>query len=624
MRAEAGVRPVRGVRSARLRRRPARTVRRLRRTILLTVAALAVVVLAAGVGFAGSAGRIAAGVSVAGVDVGGLTEHEARSKLRSLAASYATVPAEFTAANRRWSLRPDDVDLRFDWTTTVAHALDVGDGPVPIRGLERFRIRLFGADVRPETDLYEPGLDHRVARMADAVETPPREAAIVLSGLRPVVVPERPGHELDREAAAAAIVASLSGFDREPVALPVEVAQPEVTRRDLLPVASQVETALAAPVRLGYRGAHVTVQPAEIAHMLELPRGGATKLGVDDRAARRYFANLARGVQREPSAADFALRADGTVRVVRSRDGRRLDVRGSAEALLAAALRTRARSTNLVVAAVEPSLTTAEARALRVERRLGFYGTLYSGTADRVTNLQRAVTLLDGARVAPGATFSFNDRVGPRTEERGFRPAPVIVGGEYEDGIGGGVSQVATTLFNAAWEAGVRITARTAHALYISRYPLGRDATVNYPDIDLRFLNDTGRWIVIDAAYDESGIVIGLLGAGRERRVVSEAGELEDVARPKVERQPDATLYEGERIVVDMGEPARAVRVTRTVFQGDAVLYDETWYTSYRSEPRIVRVGTKPRPVEPPPPPEEKKKKEEDEDEEPPPPPPDG
>jgi vancomycin resistance protein YoaR len=268
-----------------------------------------------------------------------------------------------------------------------------------------------------------------------------------------------------------------------------------------------------------------------------------------------------------------------------------------------------------VIASAQPRLTTARARSLRVERRLASYATLYSGTPDRIQNLQRSVLLLDGALVAPGATFSFNRRVGPRTEERGFRPAPVIMNGEYEEGIGGGTSQVATTLFNAVWEAGLRITDRTAHALYISRYPDGRDATVNYPDVDLAFRNDTGRWIVIDASYDESGIAIGLLGAGPVRRVVSETGPLEETANPPVKRRPDPTLYVGERAVVEDGEPAREIRVTRTVYQGGEVLYDETWYTAYRAEPKLVRFGTKAKPVEeepPPPTPDEEKPKKDD------------
>ena len=113
---------------------------------------------------------------------------------------------------------------------------------------------------------------------------------------------------------------------------------------------------------------------------------------------------------------------------------------------------------------------------------------------------------------------------------------------------------------------------------------------------------------MIKAGYDESGIIVRVLGAGPERRVESIAGELETTGPPKIERIPDPALFVGQRIVVEDGEPSRSVRVERIVYRGDEVLYRESWYTGYRSEKKIVRVGTKPRPVAPPPPEEDKPK----------------
>jgi len=299
------------------------------------------------------------------------------------------------------------------------------------------------------------------------------------------------------------------------------------------------------------------------------------------------------------------------VRVVHARPGRELNVAATSAALLRAASRPTNRVAAIVVAEFQPRLTTAEAQALEVERQLASYSTLYAGTADRINNLQLAIEILDGARIAPGETWSFNEFVGPRTAERGFRTAPVIMDGEYAEDIGGGVSQVATTVFNAAWEAGIKIAERHAHALYISRYPDGRDATVNYPDVDLKLLNDTPRWIVLKASYDESGIIVRLLGGGPERRVESIPGELEVTGPPQTEHEPDPTLYEGDRIVEFAGEPSREIRVERTIYEGGEVLARQTWYTHYSYEARIVRYGTKPHP-EPVAPPKEEKPKEDD------------
>ncbi|MGH3019998.1 MAG: VanW family protein [Gaiellaceae bacterium] len=608
MRAEAGVRPVRRGRPARVsRKRPAR---RAARVAAWTLAAVLLILLAAGLLFAGSAGSIAAGITVAGVNVGGLGEEEAQARLEATARRYASVPVVFTAGGKRFALRPAALDVQADWNAAAAEALDEGDGPLPLRGLKRLWLRASGAEVEPAVDVYEPALDYRLGQLAATLDRPAREASIVLRGREPEIVGGRSGRRLDHEAAAGIVVAALGGFERAETALPVAIHEPQVTPETLRPVAARVRTMLSAPVRLTYSGASFTVRPRELARLLVLPSGGTTELRIDEAAAAQRFANLARGVARAPRSADFAVRPNGSVRIVPSRPGRELDLAATGEALLAAASRTSNRTGQLVVTEARPALTTREARALGVRRELAGYATLYSGTADRITNLQRGIELLDGARIAPGAVWSFNEHVGPRTEERGFRSAPIIINGEYEEGVGGGVSQIATTVFNAAWESGIKIAERTAHALYISRYPTGRDATVNYPDVDLKLRNDTGRWLVIKASYDESGILVRLLGGGRERQVESVEGPLEVTGRPRTQRIPDPSMFVGQRLVVDYGEPSRAVTVERIVYQGGEVLYDETWTTSYRYEKKIVRVGTKPQPVAPPP--EEKPPKEEE------------
>ena len=569
---------------------------RLGKIALGALSVLVLLAVVAGIAFAGSAGRVAAGITVGGVSVGGLTADEAEAKLQAVAARHASEPVVFIAAEQRYRIRPAALEVEGDWAAAAEEAVDRGDAPFPLRGLERVWLRLFGAEIEPTADVFRAALDERLDRIAAEVDRPAVEASLVLDGFEPEIVPAQPGRELDREAAAGIMVAALTSFEREETALPVVVDAPEVTSSALVPVARQLRTVLSAPVQLVHQGATFTLEPSELLGLLELPADGASSLRIRPEAAARRFENLARGLARAPRNADFAVRANGRVRVVPSRPGRELNVAATSSALLRAASRPTERTATVVVAQFEPRMTTADARALRVERQLASYATLYAGTADRINNLQLAIELLDGARIAPGATWSFNEYVGPRTAERGFRSAPVIMDGKYDEGIGGGVSQVATTVFNAAWEAGIKIGERHAHALYISRYPDGRDATVNYPDVDLKLVNDTPRWIVIKSSYDESGILVRLLGAGPERRVESVAGELEVTGKPETERKPDPRLYAGDRVVEFAGQPSREIRVERIVYQGGEVLYRESWYTHYRYEAKIVRVGTKPRP----------------------------
>jgi vancomycin resistance protein YoaR len=152
-------------------------------------------------------------------------------------------------------------------------------------------------------------------------------------------------------------------------------------------------------------------------------------------------------------------------------------------------------------------------------------------------------------------------------------------------------------VFNAAWEAGLKIAERNPHSLYISRYQLGRDATVNYPDLDLKFINDTPKWVFVAGASGGGGITVSVYGGGPERRVESGTGSIRETGPAPIRRVKDPTLPKGETTVEEEGSPARATSVTRTVYDARGeILHDETWNTSYRGEYRIIRVGTKPPP----------------------------
>ena len=223
--------------------------------------------------------------------------------------------------------------------------------------------------------------------------------------------------------------------------------------------------------------------------------------------ADAYFARLERKVDRSAKDASFAI--DGSkISVVPASAGLTLDVPRSAAAVLAAASRPTNRVATLSFSVQQPKRSTAAAHAMRITGVVGTYETVYGGDPNRIHNVQLVAHLVDNKLIAPGATFSFNGTTGERSAEKGFLAAPVIVNGELQTGLGGGVCQVSTTVFNAAFEAGLRITDRTNHALYISHYPLGRDATVNYPDIDLKFVNDTSHWLLLRTSVGASSLTV--------------------------------------------------------------------------------------------------------------------
>ena len=584
-------------RSAARRRRPSSRLA-LRRAVA-SAALLGVLAIAFSLAYAGSRTTLADGTEIAGVDVGGLTAAEAASELRSRAEALEDTPVVFTAPGYRIGLDASTLGVAANWRAAVQAAQAENDGFGPVRGLRRIHTRLFGAEVAPPVRVFDAALRHEVAKIAAAVDRPSSDARLRRQGLRVAIVPGQEGRRLDREAAAEAIVRTLASLERPPsVALPVRATAPRVVPAQLEDAARRARTALSAPVRLTYGPTRWRLPRYRIAALLALPRGGATQVAVAGKGADAWLAGLGRAVDREPANATFEV-VSGGIRVVPARPGRELDVPATVRALEAALFSDTDRTARLAVRVAQPERTTAEARAMGIEGVVGSYTTTYGGTPGRLHNVRLVAELIDGTLIAPGSTFSFNGTTGERNAERGFQEAPVIINGELQNGIGGGVCQVSTTVFNSAYEAGLPIGKRTNHALYISHYPTGRDATVNYPDLDLTFTNDTGKWLLLRAFVGTGSLTVNLYGTPQDRRVESQAAPLEVTGPVPVKRVKDPALPAGERITEALGQPPRETSVRRLVYGTDGeLLYDDTWRSYYSAEPTVIRVGTK-RPPKP-------------------------
>ena len=560
----------------------------------LAVSSAVGLALLVGLAFAGSRNELAAGTEVAGVDVGGLTKHEAVGKLDTLFERQSARPATFVAGDNTYSFAANQLAVQPDGSSAVAAAQRAGDGFGPLRGGRRIRARVFGAEVLPRVAVSNAALEYALDQIADDVDQQPRNAALVRKGLRFRVVPERTGTRLDRDAAAETIVRTLGRLDRTRAAatLPISEASPRLTAQMLAASAASARRAVSQPVIVKAAERSFRLPRWRLAELLRLPRDGSTRLAIAGAAADAYFRQLSETVGRSPRDAGFAVYGE-SVQVIPARDGLEVNVPQAARAILRAATRPTNRVARLTIVHAEPKRSTADALALGVDRRMSSYKTYYSGTADRIANLQLGVKALDGSLVAPGATFSLNDAIGERTAERGFRSAPVIIGTEYAEEVGGGTSQVATTAFNAAWEAGLRITERHPHSLYISRYQLGRDATVYWPSLDLKFVNDTTSWVLVKGFAESDGISIAIYG-GEDRRVDSSATPLVVTGPVPVDRVKDPKLAKGKTVVDAEGTAPTRTTATRKIYSADGdLIRSETWTTSYEGETRVVRVGTK-------------------------------
>ena len=566
------------------------------------MAACAVVggALAVGLVFAGKPDRIAHGITIAGVPVGGLTRAEAVARLQARTDRLQSVPRLFLAGRMRFKLRPEELGVEPRWDDAVDAAVGRGGGFAVFRGYRRLGLRLRGLRIDAPVKAYDAAVAYEVDQLASKIDRPHVEARLLRRGLEVEAVPGRTGRLLDRTATARLVVDSLASFSRTPVELPVETDFPKVTVADLAPNLRLARRVVSAPVELVRGSAGIELSPHRLASMLVLPADGVGPLLLGGRAANAYFAGLDRKLARPARNATFAV--DGAhVTVVPSRPGIAVDVPKTAAAVLAAAERRFHRVARIDEAVARPSRSTAQARAMGITGIVGSYETFFGGIPNRIHNVELVAHLVDAKLIAPGATFSFNGTTGARTADKGFVAAPVIINGELQTALGGGVCQVSTTVFNAAYEAGLPITQRTNHALYISHYPLGRDATVNYPDTDLKFVNDTPHWLLLRTFVTSSSLVVNLYGAPQHRRVVTTGAPLRVVGPPPVKKTVDKTLKPGQRVVDDYGVPAQSTWVRRKVYSPSGkLLYDSTWYSNYVAEPKLVRIGPKRKPVKTP------------------------
>ena len=220
------------------------------------------------------------------------------------------------------------------------------------------------------------------------------------------------------------------------------------------------------------------------------------------------------------------------------------------------------------------------------------FTTRYEPGQPRVTNIRRAAELLDGTVLRPGAVFSLNGALGERTTAKGFVPAPSISGGRIVDSVGGGISQVATALYNAAFFAGLDLVAHTPHSFYIDRYPMGREATVSWGGPELIFRNDWNAPLRLRLNASERALTVRFYSARLGRRVETSTGEPYDVRPPTTVVVMNPNVSPGAEVVVqEAGEPGFTIEYTRRIYKGAKLIRHERFRTRYEPKNKIIEVG---------------------------------
>jgi hypothetical protein len=261
--------------------------------------------------------------------------------------------------------------------------------------------------------------------------------------------------------------------------------------------------AVAAPVTLRFEGSDVKIFPADYTPALSLvPTGGELVPTLDPAKLNEVVGS--RVTHGAPVDATVAL-IGGRPQVVPAKPGVTFDQAELEAGFLATVAKPQGeRTLPLAAKAAKPQFTTKDARALKITERVSSFSTYFPYAEYRNVNIGRAAELIDGTVLKPGETFSLNDTVGERTEANGFTKGYVINDGILVQDLGGGVSQMATTLFNAMFFAGLEDVEHKPHSFYIDRYPIGREATVVWGALDLKFKNDTPHGVLIESWVNPS------------------------------------------------------------------------------------------------------------------------
>jgi vancomycin resistance protein YoaR len=476
----------------------ARRDRRLLRWLLVAVVVVLGGLYLAGYAFAGD--RLPRETEIAGVDVGGMRPDRAERVLAEELREPMAAPVQVEAGDRQAALDPAEVGLDVDVPASVAQ-VPAGRSWNPAHLWETF---VGGEEYDPVVVTVDDLLTERLAALAEEAGEPPVEGAVAFTrrGAQPTY-PET-GTTLDVDAAAAAVVAAYPSG--EVVGLELVPDEPEVSRAEVARAMEEfANPAMSGPVTYVVGGEPVVLRPAAYAPALSMAAEDGTLVpAVDERRLMRAFGPAMRTVGAEPQDATVAI-VDGRPTVVPAKKGVTVDQERVASSFLDLVVAPEGeRRLRLPTEVEEPEFTTAEARALGVRETVSEFTTYYPHADYRNVNIGRAAEIIDGTLLKPGETFSLNETVGERTAENGFTKGFIISNGVFKEDYGGGVSQVATTTFNAAFFAGLEDVEHKPHSFYIDRYPVGREATVAWPTVDLRFRNDTGHGVLIQTLHTPS------------------------------------------------------------------------------------------------------------------------
>ncbi|MFN2187334.1 MAG: VanW family protein [Candidatus Promineifilaceae bacterium] len=560
--------------------------------------------------------KIYTGVYVWGKDLSGLTQAEAVTVLEE-AFPYPeqkTITMVVPDSGEEWTRTLADLGLSFDSEATVETAFEIGRSGGPIkRLLEQFDSWYYGRQLAPIVVFDEGALDEAITEIAKVIYRPAADASLAYNGIEVGFTDAQTGRDLDMTDTRRRLIYPVTNLQEAEVQLLVHESKPRVL--DTSASAKQLEYIMSDPMTLYLEepldgvDLEKVVLPVEDVlkwvriQTVEDDEGKATtEVLVDRNAVLAWLESYRETLERDPENARFYF-DDATSELVLVEphvSGRELDVEATADQFIEQVM-TSDHSMPFVLDEIIPAVNSdATAADLSISELVSESTTWFYGSSnERKHNIARAAANFYGIVVAPGEEFSFNNYLGEVSAEQGYETGLIIFGGRTIEGVGGGVCQVSTTAFQAAFWGGFPIVERWEHGYQVGYYDDGEgpgmDATVYSPLVDLRFINDTPHYLLIENYYNEanSSLTFKFYSTSMGRTVVKEGPVIENVtpAKPDI-WELNEDLDEGEIEQIDWAVEGADVTVERTVYNlfGD-LLRQDTFVSHYIPWQNIFQYG---------------------------------
>lgn len=525
------------------------------------------------------------------VNISKLSKAEASAKIRNEKSDFLTGKIKVKINSEVFSIPVKDSGVTLDLQATL--------NSIPKRSINPSTLLsgLFSKKQIEPVIKSDQQIFNRAIRLVEReVNVAPKNADVLYDGVIPKLINSAPGKFLNRERALQKI--SQRWLRNNVISLSLEHREPRITNDEAEKLLEFAQMAVSAPLTITLateKTSTFTVSPQVIAQALTFIPGRDEKL--EAKWLKATFINAVgkkwTGNVIEPINASFII-SGGEPRVQPSRDGLDVPEAKLQSGILAALEKTGSdRQVTFLPEAVAAKITTEMAGGLGIKEVIGTFTTYFPYAEYRIINIQRAARWMDGVIVQPGEVFSYNKAVGKRTEARGFVPGIMIDRGVFKKDWGGGVSQVATTTWNAAWFSGLELVQHKPHSFYISRYPAGRESTVAWPNVDVKFRNNSGKPIFVDTSYTNKSVTVTIYG--------TKFVDVETEAGPRTKPAPFKVLEnDSEGCIFQEGVGGFTIDVWRILKRDGVEVKREKYRTRYLPEDRIICTNPKARWMNPP------------------------